>query len=90
MKTLFKLPNVGEVIHYHPQEDLTILAYTLNIINNTYYIYVQNRIIAIEIQHTVGNDPTTGDLYDEYHEIDSNIICDYCIIPEVDYILKRD
>lgn len=26
----------------------------------------------------------------EWHQIDSTLICDYCIIPEADYILKRD
>ena len=36
------------------------------------------------------NDPITGDLYDEWYQIDSTLICDYCIIPEADYILKRD
>lgn len=65
-------------------------AYVLNNFNNIYYLYVQNRIMAIEIQHTVENDPITGDLYDEWHQIDSTLICDYCIIPEADYILKED
>lgn len=51
-------------------------AYVLNNFNDIYYLYVQNRIMAIEIQHTV--------------EIDSTLICDYCIIPEADYILKED
>lgn len=46
--------------------------------------------MAIEIQHTVENDPITGDLYDEWYQIDSTLICDYCIIPEADYILKED
>lgn len=59
-------------------------AYVLNNFNNIYYLYVQNRIMAIKIQHTVENDPITGDL------IDSTLICDYCIIPEADYILKED
>lgn len=64
-------------------------AYVLNNFNDIYYLYVQNRIMAIEIQHTVENDPITGDLYDEWYQIDSTLICDYCIIPEADYILKR-
>lgn len=63
-------------------------AYVLNNFNDIYYLYVQNRIMAIEIQHTVENDPITGDLYDEWYQIDSTLICDYCIIPEADYILK--
>lgn len=54
-------------------------AYVLNNFNDIYYLYVQNRIMAIEIQHTVENDP-----------INSTLICDYCIIPEADYILKED
>lgn len=29
-------------------------------------------------------------LYDEWYQIDSTLICDYCIIPEADYILKED
>lgn len=58
--------------------------------NDIYYLYVQNRIMAIEIQHTVENDPITGDLYDEWYQIDITLICDYCIIPEADYILKED
>ena len=65
-------------------------AYVLNNFNDIYYLYVQNRIMAIEIQHTVENDPITGDLYDEWYQIDSTLICDYCIIPEADYILKED
>lgn len=64
-------------------------AYVLNNFNDIYYLYVQNRIMAIEIQHTVENDPITGDLYDEWYQIDSTLICDYCIIPEADYILKK-
>lgn len=28
--------------------------------------------------------------YDEWYQIDSTLICDYCIIPEADYILKED
>lgn len=70
--------------------EITIPAYVLNDFNNICYLYIQNRIVAIEIQHTVENDPITGDLYDEWHQIDSTLICDYCIIPEADYILKRD
>lgn len=38
----------------------------------------------------IKNDPITGDLYDEWYQIDSTLICDYCIIPEADYILKED
>ena len=59
-------------------------AYVLNNFNDIYYLYVQNRIITVE------NDPITGDLYDEWYQIDSTLICDYCIIPEADYILKED
>ena len=57
-------------------------AYVLNNFNDIYYLYVQNRIMAIEIQHTVEND--------EWYQIDSILICDYCIIPEADCILKED
>lgn len=64
-------------------------AYILNNFNDIYYIYVQNRIMAIEMQHTVENDPITGDLCDKWYQIDSTLICDYCIIPEADYILKE-
>lgn len=70
--------------------EIVIPAYVLNNSNNVYYLYAQNRIVAIELQHSVENDPITGDLYDEWHQIDSTLICDYCIIPEADYILKRD
>lgn len=72
------------------ENEVVIPAYVLNNFNNIYYLYVQNRIIAIEMQHTVENDPITGDLYDAWYQIDSTLICDYCIIPEADYILKRD
>lgn len=75
------LCEVGEVI---------IPAYILNSCNSVYYLYIQNSIVAIEIQHVVGNDPITGDLYDEWHQIYCTLICDYCFIPEADYILKRD
>mgnify|MGYP000997685946 CR=1 FL=1 len=61
--------------------EIVIPAYVLNNSNNVYYLYAQN---------SVENDPITGDLYDEWHQIDSTLICDYCIIPEADYILKRD
>lgn len=57
-------------------------AYVLNNFNDIYYLYVQNRIMAIEIQHIVE--------YDEWYQIDSTLICDYCIIPEADYILKEN
>ena len=89
MKTMKKLPKVGEVIRYEPQEGITILAYVSNRINNTYYLYTQNKLVVIEVQHTVEDDPITGDLYDTYHEVNTTILCDYCIIPEADYILKR-
>lgn len=72
------------------ENEVVIPAYVLNNFNDIYYIYVQNRIMAIEMQHTVENDPITGDLYDEWYQIDSTLICDYCIIPEADYILKED
>lgn len=56
--------------------------------------YVTNRSInrmGLNInKKTVENDPITGDLYDEWYQIDSTLICDYCIIPEADYILKED
>lgn len=70
--------------------EVTMPAYVLNNFNDIYYLYVQNSIMAIEIQHTVENDPITGDLYDEWYQIDSTLICDYCIIPEADCILKED
>lgn len=89
MKTMKVLPNVNEVIKYSPNKGITILAYVVNVVNNIYYLYAQNRLMSIEIQHTVENDSTTGDLYDEYHEINTNIICDYCIIPEADFILNN-
>ena len=89
MKTMKKLPKIGEVISYEPQEGITTLAYVFNRINNTYYLYSQNKLVAIEVQHTVEDDPITGDLYDTYHEVNTTILCDYCIIPEADYILKR-
>lgn len=72
------------------ENEVVMPAYVLNNFNDIYYLYVQNRIVAIEMQHTVENDPITGDLYDEWCQIDSTLICDYCIIPEADYILKRD
>jgi hypothetical protein len=72
------------------ENEVVMPAYVLNNFNDVYYLYVQNRIIAIEMQHTVENDPITGDLYDAWYQIDSTLICDYCIIPEADYILKRD
>lgn len=72
------------------ENEVVIPAYVLNNFNDVYYFYAQNSIVAIEMQHTVENDPITGDLYDEWYQIDSILICDYCIIPEADYILKRD
>lgn len=90
MDTIKLLPKVGEVIQYTPKNDITTLAYVVNRVNNTYYLYTQNRLVAIEVQHTIEDDPITGDLIDKYSEISTNEICDYCIIPEADYILKRD
>lgn len=84
------LPNIGEVINYEPQEGLFTLAYIVNKINNLYILYSQNRLIAIEVQHTIEEDANTGDLTDVYHEICTTEICDYCILPEADYILKQD
>ena len=37
---------------------------------------------------TIEEDSMTGDMIDEYDIIDTNIICDYCVIPEADNILK--
>ncbi len=88
MKTMHCLPKVGEVINYEPQKDLFVLAYVVNKINNLYILYTQNRLIAIEVQHTIEEDVNTGDLIDEYHEICTTEICDYCVIPEADYIMK--
>lgn len=82
------LPNVGEVVSYTPNEELTIPAYVVNIVDNTYYLYAQNRLVAIQVQHTIGEDPMTGDKVDEYDVTDTNTICDYCVIPEADNILK--
>ena len=39
MKTMKKLPKVGEVIYYEPQEGVTVLAYVFNIVNDAYYLY---------------------------------------------------
>ena len=72
------------------ENEVVIPAYVLNNFNDIYYLYVQNCIMAIEMQHTVENDPIIGDLYDEWYQIDSTLICDYCIIPEADYILKEN
>lgn len=72
------------------ENEVVISAYVLNNFNDVYYLYAQNRIVAIEMQQTVENDPITGDLYDEWYQIDSTLICDYCIIPEADCILKKD
>ena len=89
MKTMKKLPKIGEVISYELQKGITTLAYVLNRINNTYYLYSQNKLVAIEVQHTVEDDPITDDLYDTYHEVNTTILCDYCIIPKADCVLKR-
>lgn len=83
------LPNVGEVVSYTPNEELTIPAYVVNIVDNIYYLYAQNRLVAIQVQHTIDEDPMTGDKIDEYDAIDTNTICDYCVIPEADNILKE-
>ena len=88
MKTMKYLPNVGEVVSYTPYEGLTIPAYVVNIVDNTYYLYAQNRLVAIQVQHTIDEDPMTGDKIDEYDVIDTNTICDYCVIPEADNLLE--
>ena len=90
MKIISNLSGIhsNEVILCRTERGIVIRAYVLNILNNVYYLYVQNRIIAIEVQHTVENDPITGDLYDEWCQINSTVICDYCIIPEADNILR--
>ena len=90
LHTIKNIPKVGEVIYYYPKENVITLAYVLNEYNNIYYLYTQNRIIGIELQHDISTDPNTGDLYDEWHEITTFQISDYCILPEIDYILKKD
>lgn len=91
LKTLRKLPKIGEVIHYYPNEDDDfVLAYVLDYYNDVIYLYVQNRIMAIKIARTIEEDLLTGDLYNDVYEVHTREICDYCIIPEADYILKRD
>ena len=82
------LPNVGEIVSYTPNKELTIPAYVVNIVDNIYYLYAQNRLVAIQVQHTIEEDSMTGDMIDEYDIIDTNIICDYCVITEADNILK--
>jgi hypothetical protein len=71
---------------------MEIISDLSKICSGTVILCKANEVImpAIEIQHTVENDPITGDLYDEWYQIDSTLICDYCIIPEADYILKED
>lgn len=65
----------GDIIEYSPKEDLTIKACVLSIVDTTYYIYAQNRIVALS---------TTDSII-----TDSNIICDYCVIPEIDEALRE-
>ena len=38
-------------------------------------------------EYLLGDD-SINDMIDEYDIIDTNIICDYCVIPEADNILK--
>lgn len=60
------------------ENEVVMPAYVLNNFNDVYYLYVQNRIIAIEMQHTVENDPITGDLYEnEFIPVIKNIIEDF-------------
>ena len=47
------LPNVGEIVSYTPNKELTIPAYVVNIVDNIYYLYAQNRLVAIQLQHTI-------------------------------------
>lgn len=54
-----KLPKVGEVVYYEPQKGVTVLAFVFQIVNNIYYLYAQNKIVAIEVQHSVEKNPIT-------------------------------
>ena len=66
------LPNVGEIVSYTPNKELTIPAYVVNIVDNIYYLYAQNRLVAIQVQHTIEEDSMTGDMIDEYDIIDTD------------------
>lgn len=95
LRTMQRLGNQGEVIYYYPAEGITTLAYIVNILpkdSNTeiYFLYSQNRLISVEVQIVTEMDPIDEVPITECYEINSTLICDYCIIPEADYILKRD
>lgn len=77
----------GDIIDYSPKENLTIPAYVLSIVDNSIYAYAQNRIVAIKIQDDSTIDPETNEIQEMFVIVDSDIICDYCIIPEADSVL---
>lgn len=77
----------GDIIDYSPKENLTIPAYVLSIVDNSVYAYAQNRIVAIKIQDNSTIDPETNEIQEMFVIVDSDIICDYCIIPEADSVL---
>lgn len=61
MKRLEYLPIIGEVVRYHYDDtEYFTLCYVLNIVNNVYYLYDGNQIIAVEIQHITRRDSETG------------------------------
>lgn len=77
----------GDIIDYSPKENLTIPAYVLSIVDNSIYAYAQNRIVAIKIQDDSTIDPETNEIQERFIIVDSDIICDYCTVPEADSIL---
>lgn len=95
LRTMQRLGNTGEVIYYYPEEGVIDLAYIVNVLPKSdhvdiYILYSQNKLIAIEVQTVNEVDPIDDILITECYELDSKIICDYCVIQEAEYILKRD
>ena len=95
LRTMQRLGNTGEVIYYYPVEGITTLAYIVNVLPkdeniDIYFLYSENRLVSVEVQTVNEMDPIDEISTTECYEIDSTVICDYCIILEADYILKRD
>lgn len=83
---------VGEVIWYNlnNQDNYPYLVYIVNIIDDTYYLYTcgSHQLYAVEVYH---NKHTENNIeQEEYYESEPKLVCDYIVIPEADYILKRD
>lgn len=80
---------VGEVVlcNIDDDNDNVIIGYVIAEFDDKVIIYAQNRLVLITITTDYTCDVETGDWICNYYQ-NSKVICDYCIIPEADMIMK--